>query len=152
MMFPKFLSRGLGLLAIASTAGAAGCSIGPGFQTALTPSPSAEVQAAIDSATMSDIDFPTFADIPAMPRDQRTAEQWQAAEDALRAEAAALDRQVAAMPTVEAAHAVNTAAFDALARRLAAVPPAPVNARAQAEAFARDMKARATPPPRRPQN
>jgi len=147
----ELLKRGLGFLGFACLAGAAACSSKPQVHTVLTPSPSAAVRAAIESATTTGPGaYPTFADIPKAPAGQRTPEQWDAAQAALSADAAGLQREIAAMPTVESARAANTAAFDALARRIAAVPPAPANARAQAEAFARDLKARATPPPRRP--
>lgn len=93
--------------------------------------------------------YPSFADIPKLPRDVRPASAWNNAVQATEAEKAALDRDTAAI----AAQQVDTEAFARQARNSVAVPPAETpSAKTTAEtaAYAKALRDRVKPPPKRP--
>ena len=132
-----------GLLACAGAATLlAGCMSNPLAEAPVDPnSPVAEDVARIANEQR---EFPTFADIPPMPTDQRPAAEWgqQAA------------KMVVARTQLEQKTAPNTWTLDGTARfaaraRAAAGPDidAATSTTASTEAFARDLRERATPPP-----
>ena len=92
--------------------------------------------------------YPKFADIPKLPRDVRPAAAWDRAVASAKADEAALDRGAAEV----AAQPADTEAFAAAAKRTAAVEPVDVpTAKAQAEsaAYAKALRNRVKPPPKR---
>ena len=104
------------------------------------------VAAEVRAASASPGPYPRFANIPATPKDVRTYQAWKAAvldEKTLKRDT---DAEAAAIPfTLN-----NTETFAAAtrARVLAQYSQqAPADERAQAEAFAAQQAARATPPP-----
>jgi len=91
--------------------------------------------------------YPSFNDIPRVPTDVRPAAAWDVASNQTQAQRAELASQVAALP----APPTDTEAFAAaLQARLGdAVQPVAADAATQAAAYARALRARATPPPPR---
>ncbi|MFM8941464.1 MAG: hypothetical protein ACKOEY_16040 [Phenylobacterium sp.] len=90
--------------------------------------------------------YPEFSDIPDLPTDVRPLAEWGRAARSVMSEGLSLERN-----TTEATWILdNTEAFAARAR-VDAGPPAPtVSATPAAEAFAREIRRRATPPPPSP--
>jgi hypothetical protein len=107
--------------------------------------PGSAVDKAVAEAKTHPGPAPTFAQFPKKPTDMRPAASWTQGTAALKAEAAQLTavvNQPAEMPDP-----------DAYAKRLRAAsgldqitPPGPENA-AQLDAYARELRERATPPP-----
>lgn len=92
-----------------------------------------------------DAPYPSFAQVPEIPKNVRTAQAWKAAVVATRAAGARVARLAARTPwTLE-----DTAAW-AAGERAVAAPPPPMTTPADGdtEAFVKAMRARATPPPR----
>ncbi len=91
--------------------------------------------------------YPRFSDIPRVPTDVRPAAQWTVASNQTQAQRAELAAQVAALPPAP----TDTEAFAASLQARLAVPaePAAADSAAQAAAYARALRARATPPPPR---
>jgi len=124
-----------------------GCMTGPKSPFALGGvDPTSPVAAEVRAASASPGPYPRFTEIPARPKDVRTAQAWRAAvldEGTLKSDT---EKEAAAIPfTLKGteAWAANTHA-----RVLPQFSQqAPANERAQAEAFAAGAAKRATPPP-----
>ena len=89
-------------------------------------------------------EFPSFTDIPPVPGDQRPVKAWGRSAAQIAAQGVQLEQQTAANTWV----LTGTDSFAANARRL--VGPAPdsdESTTAATEAYAREMRKRATPPP-----
>jgi len=103
----------------------------------------AQVQAAAAAAT----EYPTFAAIPQVPVDLRSNDAWR-----LLLRGTEHDRETLLAETAPSTFSLNdTAAFAQQTRALIDYDPADVPTAADAaatEAWARAMRARATPPPR----
>ena len=108
--------------------------------------PNAATEQAIAEAS-KDAPFPTFAQIPSLPKDVRPMSAWKASVMTVKGEGAELAGAAAAEPwTLD-----DTDAW-AEQQRAAAAPPPPItqaSSQADTEAFAAAMRARATPPPRK---
>ncbi len=108
--------------------------------------PASPVAAEVRAASASPGSIPKFQDIPAMPTDVRSAPAWKAAvmdETTLKRQTEA---EAAAIPFTLSG--TETWAANTHARVLPQLSQqAPADARAQAEAFAAQTAARATPPP-----
>lgn len=119
----------------------AGCAGNP-FERA-TVDPSSPVAAEVEQMARQTGPFPTFADIPPVPADQRPLAEWGKAANQLVVAAAQLERDTAANTwTLD-----GTDRFAARARQEAGPPLDPGVSRATTEAFARELRERATPPP-----
>jgi hypothetical protein len=133
----------LRLLACAGAAAMlAACGSSP-FATAPVD-PASPVAAEVASMAKTHGPYPKFSDIPPVPSDQRPVRAFGREADKLETAAAKLERETAPGTwTLD-----QTAAFAARAQRDAgpavAVDPA---SRAATEAFARQIRERATPPP-----
>lgn len=88
--------------------------------------------------------FPTFADIPSKPTDQRVIAQWGEEARQLETAAAALERQTA--PNTWTLNGTERFQARALAEAGPAIESA-TSSTAATEAFARQLRERATPPP-----
>ena len=109
--------------------------------------PTSAVAQDVLAASKAKVPFPTFRQIPAVPTDVRPVTAWRASVLAMTAEKAALDRNIAATP-------IDQTDPELWAKRvraqsgLDAVGPAPgASSAADAEAFAKALRERATPPP-----
>lgn len=90
--------------------------------------------------------FPRFTDIPPVPTDQRPVRAWGRAADDLEAAAAKLERETA--DNTWALTPGATEVFAARAQREAGpAATSDESTRAASEAFARQIRERATPPP-----
>jgi hypothetical protein len=108
--------------------------------------PNPVTQQAIANASKS-APFPTFAQIPPLPKDVRSIAEWKASVLSLKARGAQLTEMAAAEPWT-----LGDTEQWAARKRDAAVPPPPVttaSSAADTEAFAAAMRARAMPPPRK---
>lgn len=133
---PLRLVAGAGLCALL------GACAGNPFATAEVD-PASPVAAEVARVARLQRDYPTFADIPPVPADQRPPAAWGQAANDLESAAAELERETAPGTwTLE-----GTEAFAQRARRAAGADDAPPSATAAAEAFARQARERATPPP-----
>ena len=134
--------RGLMLCACASLS-LAGCASSNPFAT-LPVDPNSPVAADVARMARTGGPFPTFADIPPIPTDQRPVAQWGKEARQLEVAGTTLERETAAKTwTLN-----GTERFQAQAK--AAAGPATVPAgssTAATEAFARQLRERATPPP-----
>jgi hypothetical protein len=132
---------------VAMAAMLGGCATGAKSPFALGGvDPTSPVAAEVRAASASPGPYPRFVEIPPVPKDVRTAPAWRAAvldEMSLKRETEA---NAAAIPFTLA----GTEAW-ADKTRARVLPEysqqAPADARAQAEAFAAQQAARATPPP-----
>ncbi len=132
----RILAPALGL-----AAGLAACQSNPLATTPVDPtSPIAKEVAAVAAA---DRPFPSFQDIPAMPKDERPAPAWAAAAGDARGAEAELARQTAP----ETWSLQNTETFAAQARAAVRDEPAYARSGGETEAFAEEQRRRATPPP-----
>lgn len=114
-------------------------------QTATTAaSPAAGLAPDIVAATHQPHAFPNFCSIPKMPADVRGVAEWKAAVLDIRRSGARLQQQTA--PDTWTLNG-STEGFANDSRRQAEAPP-PMNPDADTDAFARQLKDRATPPPR----
>lgn len=128
-------------MVVMAAVGAAGCS---------TLSPTAVDERSVAAARIRAEEntprrWPTFADIPATPRDVRTVAQYDDTVRGVQGEGNELRGWVAGNPAIN----LDTEAFVAdnrgRAAEAGAVPPADQQART--EAFAEEARRRATPPP-----
>lgn len=131
-------------LACASAAAMlAGCVSGNPFATAPVD-PGSPVAAEVASVAKADGDFPTFRDIPPVPTDLRPVAEWGRLADQLELAAAKLERETAANTWTLS----GTEAFAARAQSAAGpIPESVESSTAATEAFARQIRERATPPP-----
>jgi hypothetical protein len=101
------------------------------------------------ASSKSDGGYPTFASIPAAPTDVRAPAAWRNSVAGVSAAGAKLNAETA--PSTFSLN--NTEAFaESMRRKLdAGGPPVtdPAVSRAEADAFSRSIRARATPPPSR---
>jgi len=91
--------------------------------------------------------FPTFAQIPPLPKDVRSIAGWKASVTALKADGAQQTEMAANEPWT-----LGGTEEWAAGQRAEAAPPPPVttaSSAADSEAFAAAMRARAMPPPRK---
>ena len=86
--------------------------------------------------------YPTFQEIPPVPKDVRPAGQWAAAVADSKAANAQLQAQVAADPPT------LSDSEGWAARQAAAATPPPPPEQQSTEDYARELRERATPPPR----
>jgi hypothetical protein len=131
-------------LAVAASACAltAGC-IGDPFGEAKVD-PASPVAADVARMTNARTDFPSFRDIPAKAADVRPLALYGRQANDLEADGARIERETAPGTwTLD-----NTTGFAEGARRDVG-PDLPPPTPADAEAFARELRERATPPPRR---
>lgn len=104
------------------------------------------VAADVRAASSANTAFPSFADIPAAPKDVRTPEAWRKAVASVLKEKRVVETLAEAHP----ATLFNAEAFASAARARAVTQPGDVpsvNSRAETEAFAKALRERATPPP-----
>lgn len=134
--------RGLMLCACASLLLAGCTSSNP---LALAPiDPNSPVAADVARLSQGGGPFPTFADIPPVPKDQRPVAQWGKEARALEVAGAALETKTA--PNTWTLN--GTERFQAQAKAAAGPAIAPTDSSTAAtEAFARQLRERATPPP-----
>lgn len=130
--------------ALTLTACASVAKFEPGTTAAIDPSSPAA--AAVAEATKNPGPWPTFADIPQIPTDLRDAATWRAAVDDQRGAGAQTLASTAedtwSLTATEAFRERAQADIDAV--RVHAPTDAEV---AESEAYARALRARATPPP-----
>jgi hypothetical protein len=121
----------------------AGCMGGNPFGTAQVD-PGSPVAAEVASVAKAGGEFPSFRDIPPIPGDLRPLREWGREAEKLEAAAAQLERETAANTWT----LTGTQAFAGRAQRDAG-PALEVDnsARGATEAFARQIRERATPPP-----
>jgi hypothetical protein len=134
--------RGLMFCACASLS-LAGCASSNPFAS-LPIDPNSPVAADVARMSRTDGAFPSFADIPPIPTDQRPVAQWGQEARQLEVAGTTVERQTA--PNTWTLN--GTERFQAQAK--AAAGPAGVAAgssTAASEAFARQLRERATPPP-----
>jgi hypothetical protein len=134
--------RVAGLLAAAGgSALLAGCLSDPFPDARIDPA--SPVAGDVGRMTRANADFPSFNEIPAAPQDIRPVAQYGQQAGALDRLRDQLERETADNTwTLK-----NTEGFAAEAR--GAVPDLPPPTAADAEAFARELRERATPPPPR---
>jgi hypothetical protein len=104
------------------------------------------IAADVSAASVANTPFPTFANIPTAPQDVRSPEAWRKAVASALKDKRVLETQAEANP----ATLFNPEAFARAARARAATRPGyvpTINSRAETEAFAKDLRERATPPP-----
>jgi hypothetical protein len=132
---PLTLVFGLGASVLLS-----GC-IGNPFQDAKVD-PNSPVAPEVARVARLKTDYPTFASIPAMPKDVRPVKQFGRAADAVEAARADLEQQTAP----ETWSLTDAEAYAAKARA-AAGSEAPPAANGDTDAFINSQRKRATPPP-----
>lgn len=108
------------------------------------PAPGTEAAAAgVEALAGARRSYPSFADIPELPVDERPLAAWGKAAGEVLADGAALERDGA-----ESNWTLKGTESFAAGAQAASGPPAPtVSATASADAFAREVRKRATPPP-----
>ena len=138
------ISSGIGraLAVLAGCAGLCGCVGNPFVNAAVDPS--SPVAAEVTRLTRSDAPLPTFASIPKAPTDLRPVAAYGREAQALELAAAQLIRET----EPETWTLQGTTAFADTARRDVG-PELPPITPGDADAFARELRARATPPPPR---
>ena len=128
----SFCAGGAGLLA--------GC-VGNPFAEAQVD-PASPVAAEVARVAKADAPFPSFADIPKVPTDVRPLRQYGMAADELERARTQIEQATAPQTwTLE-----NTEGFASQARRAAGPELAAPN-QADSEAYANELRRRATPPP-----
>lgn len=141
-LFPTSPGVATALVVVAGSLLLGGCVGNPFAETKVDPT--SPVAADVARLTRQDGKFPTFAGIPKAPTDIRPLAQYGRAADAILAQGAALEAATAPGTwTLQ-----GTDDFAEKARRDAGpqiAPPTP----GDAEAFARELRERATPPPPR---
>lgn len=142
LFFPIAARAAAGLTAAAGALAVGGCVGSPFGEHKVDPA--SPVAAEVAQLIRKDGKYPTFASIPQPPKDIRPAPQYGRAADQVEQAGQAL---IAATEpgtwTLD-----NTEAFAETARRSAGPALDPANP-ADAEAFARELRERATPPPPR---
>jgi hypothetical protein len=113
----------------------------PAISPPSAPQPSPVTTAAIAGAEAR-APYPSFASIPAFPKDVRSVAAWKASVISIKAEGADLVRLIAAEPWT-----LNNTEAWAADERAIATPPPPVAVGGDTEAFVAAMRERATPPP-----
>lgn len=112
--------------------------------TSASGAPGAGLAPDIVAAGQQPRGYPSFCDIPKIPTDVRGVAEWKAAVLDIRRTGANLQRETAPDTwTLDG----STAGFAAESRSEAAAPP-PMNPDQDTDAFARQLRDRATPPPR----
>jgi hypothetical protein len=132
---PLTVAVGLGASALLS-----GC-IGNPFQDAQVD-PNSPVAPEVARVARLKTDYPTFASIPAIPKDVRPVKQYGRAADAIEAARADLERETAP----ESWSLSDTEGFAAQARAAAGTEAPPSNS-GDTTAFVNSQRKRATPPP-----
>lgn len=130
--------------AICAAALLSGCSTSNPFATAPVD-PSSPVAAEVAAKARASTDYPSFAEIPAMPNDVRPLQAWGEAAREVAAAGEALERETA--PNTWTLNAAETEGFAARARDAAGPEADTRSTSAASEAFARQIRERATPPP-----
>jgi hypothetical protein len=131
----RFAAFGVGVLLVAGCASPFGSS---------KIDPTSPVAADVQRLSRSDRPYPKFSDIPAMPKDIRPVAQYGVAAQEL----AALRDDLVRATAPETWQLTGTEDFANRARQ--AAPDVPTTERANdPEAFARELRERATPPPPR---
>ena len=127
-------------------AGLSSCANVASFSAGTLPvAPDSPVGLAVTDALRNPGPYPKFSDVPKVPADAPNAETARAAIADVQGEASAVERQIADLPPIDPGAAE---AFSTYAQSVVAQEAAPdEDARERAEAFARAMRARATPPP-----
>ena len=136
-------------LAAKLVAGAAACGllsacVGNPFEDAKVD-PRSPIAAEVAKSARADAAYPTFRSIPPVPKDLRPHRQYGQAAAQTEKEAAAL-----AAATADSTWTLNNSETFAAKARADAGPELPPVQPGATEAFARDQKARATPPPPSP--
>jgi hypothetical protein len=122
----------------------AGCLAHDPFAPPTDPKSAAAQQ--VNEAAARDAPFPRWADFPAKPKDVPTAEEFGMRVVETEEAKAILEAQARELVwTLDNTEGWATAARDFVDPRFA--QPAPPDSRAQTEAWAAEMRARATPPP-----
>lgn len=146
LLFPN-VSRAARLLLVVGTVGGAGTllagCIGNPFADAEVD-PASPVAAEVAKAARADTDYPSFSDIPVIPQDLRPVRLYGREAQAVKVAGAKLVRETAP----ETWTLKNTEAFAADAQRDAG-PTYEEGPQRDPEAFARELRERATPPPPR---
>jgi len=139
--FPAYLSipvRGLLGMPLVLALLASGCASRP----AAGPPPTAATTEARALAAAAKT-YPRFSDIPVLPVDERPLAAWGRAAGEVLAEGAALERDSGENTWTLS----QTEAFAAKTSQTSGPTAPAVSATAAADAFARDVRKRATPPP-----
>lgn len=148
-MARRKITAGSLVVAVALMASLSSCANVASFKTGAPPVPAnSPIALAVNDALRRPGPYPTFADVPKIPADAPNAETARAATTSVQNEAAALQREVAGLPPIDlgAVDAFSAQASDAFAGESAPDE----GARARTEALARELRARATPPPALP--
>lgn len=103
------------------------------------------IAAAVSDALRNPGPYPKFSDVPKIPENAPNAASGRATTDAVQKEADDLARALAGLPPADVA-ATNSLLEELTSQVVGETPPAE-DARARTEAMARDLRARATPPP-----
>jgi len=145
-MARRKITAGSLIVAIVLTASLSSCANVASFKTGTLPvPPNSPVALAVTEALSHPGPYPKFADVPKIPADAPNAETARVAAASVQDGAAALQREIDGMPPIDPGAAD---AFSAQARSAFAGESAPdEGARARTEALARELRARATPPP-----
>ena len=111
--------------------------------------PKSPVYQDVMNATQHPGPYPKFSDIPPIPTDLRTTQQWAVAVADVKQDRAGLESGVAALPPAP----TDAEAFAANAKKEvqppAAADAAPPDDATQSQAYAASLRQRATPPPKR---
>ncbi|MFD1189349.1 hypothetical protein [Phenylobacterium conjunctum] len=138
----RALRVGVALGCLSAAAGVAGCASGPFAPASLDKASAASAE--ISTLASAAKTYPTFADIPPPPADVRPDRAWGKAAAEVEGDGAAL--AAATAPSTWTLSATDSFA----ARALAAAGPGvegPDSTTAATEAFAKQARQRATPPP-----
>jgi hypothetical protein len=121
-----------------------GCASHNPFATAPVD-PTSPVAAEIAAKARANKDYPAFSEIPAAPADVRPLAAWAVSVNEVVSAGARLEQETA--PHTWTLEASDTARFAARARTEAGPQGAEQSTSAASEAFAREIRERATPPP-----
>lgn len=121
-----------------------GCASPSPFATA-SVDPNSPIAAEVAAKAKANADYPSFSEIPAMPKDVRPPAAWGVAAREVAAAGEALERETA--PNTWTLNAADTERFAARARQDAGPESDARSTSAASEAFAREIRERATPPP-----
>lgn len=129
------------LLAGAGVCAALGGCVGNPFEDAKVD-PRSPVAAEVAKSVRPDAAYPTFASIPPIPKDVRPHRQYGKAAAKIEQTRAELERA-----TADDTWTLNNTETFAAGARSAAGPELAPGTQADTEAFAKDLRKRATPPP-----